>query len=868
MFRQAHIAACMGAVSIFAVASQAQTFNSAATQDLLKALEPRNLGPTVMGGRISSLAVYEKNPAVFYIGTASGGLWKTTNAGMTAECVFQYEKSVALGAVAIDQDDPNIIWVGTGEQNSRNSTLFGDGVYMSKDSGKNWTHMGLSETMHISKIFLHPKNKNVIFVGALGHLWGANEERGLYKSEDGGKSWDKIFYVNDKTGVIDLDVDPSNPDIMYMATWERFRWPYRWASGGPGSGLYKSTDGGDTWKKIQNGFPKGDIGRIGIDIQRSNPKNLVALIEASVPGEKEGEREATGGFYISKDGGASWTKQSDNNPRPFYFSLPKIDPVDANRVYVNGVSMTYSDDAGKTWKEIAESIHSDHHAMWINPNNPNHIIGGNDGGVSQSFDRGESWEHVMSLAIGQFYMLGYDMRKPYWVYGGLQDNGTWGGPTQTIDGGVSAHHWHFINGGDGFHVQVDPTDWRIVYAESQGGSMARHNIETGDTSFIRRNIPRETGLRFNWSTPIVLSPHNPKTIWVGSQYLYKSVDMGEHFVKVSPDLTTNDPEKLKSRAGVTPEDTGAERHCTIITISESPIKPDMVWVGTDDGNIQLTRDGGDTWENVTGNLPKEVPDHTWVSRVTASQYEEGRAYITLDGHRTDDFTPYIYVTEDYGKTWKSLVDPATFHTNDSCYEIIEGTENPNLLIVGTEMGLYFSMDRGASWTKYHRSNGFPTVRVDDLAIHPREKDLIVATHGRSIWIIPIGPLEQMTGETAEQDVALLDSGTIYGLGKVFRGWFGGDRGWMSRNTQPAGNIYYYLKEATEEKITVEVFDARGRRLANLDGKGAKGLNMVQWRPNSRQMPDQDETFRVVMKVGDKEYTSTIRFENLAQEIGH
>ena len=821
--------------------------------DLLRPLPARELGPTTMSGRITNFGVYEAEPRIYYVGTASGGVWKTENGGITMKPVFQYEHLSAIGDVAVNQKNPNDVWVGTGEENSRNSTSWGNGIYHSTDGGKSWQHMGLEKTRHISTILLDPKNPNTIYVGALGHLWGTNPDRGVYKSTDGGKTWNKILFVNDKTGIIEMIMDPRDPNVIYAAAWERFRWPYRWASGGPSSALYKTTDGGKNWTKLTEGIPKGDIGRIGLSLMASKPDVLVATFEHATEG----------GVYKSSNAGKSWTKLNSINPRPFYFSVPRIDPVDENRIYLPAVNFHYSTDGGKTFGVLQANIHVDYHAMWINPKDNNHMIVGEDGGVGQTRDRGVTWEMIDSLPVAQFYAVAADMRKPYWVYGGLQDNGSWGGPTQTRFGFVGRHDWRFINGGDGFHVQVDPTDWRIVYAESQGGAVARHNIETGERVSIRPRAPQGETYRFNWSSPIVLSPHNPHTVWFGGNKLFKSVDRGDNWIVASPDLTTNDPDKQNSRAGVTPEDTGAERHSTIITISESERKAGVVWVGTDDGQIQLTQDDGKTWTNVTDNLPAEVPDFTWVSRVTASRYELGRAYVTLDGHRFNDYNPYVYVTEDFGKSWKKITTGLS--EDDSAYVITEGRKNPNLLVLGTERGMYFSLDRGGSWTRFQKDNGFPTVRVDDLLIHPRDLDLIVGTHGRSIWIVPIAALESLTDENLAKDMFICPPKTMYGLGRTFGSWFEGDRHWKSPNTEPNGDIYFYLKEDASDRAQVTIQDASGNQLGQLTADGKKGLNRVSWRPNARTNLQNGE-YIVILKVGDKETRGTIRFEDVSSTM--
>ncbi len=816
----------------------------------LQAIKPRELGPVNMGGRISSLAVYENDPRIYYVGTASGGVWKTVSAGTRFEPVFQYENTVALGALAVDQSNPDRVWIGTGEQNSRNSSSWGDGVYRSEDGGKSWQHMGLNGTRHISKIVLHPKNKDTIYVGALGNLWGPDAERGLFKTTDGGKTWQKIHYVNDMTGVIDMTADPRRPDTMIVAQYQKKRTAYSFASGGPGSGLFKTTDGGKTWRKLIKGLPEGELGRIGLSRFHANPNVIIALVEST----------KNRGLYKSTDGGESWTFLNELNPRPFYFSMPRIDPVDEQRIYIPGVNFHYSTDGGKTFKVIDNNIHVDYHDMWINPKDNNYMITGNDGGIGVTRDRGESWEHIDNMAIGQFYAAAVDMRRPYWVYGGLQDNGCWGIPTQSNSGALSSADARFFNGGDGFYVQVDPTDWRIVYGESQGGGIVRHNLETGEQKFIRPRPPQGERYRFNWNTPYIISPHNPYTLWLGGNKLFKSVNRGDTWTEVSPDLSTNDPEKMKPGSGVTPENTGAEVHCTIVTVSESPRKEGLVWVGTDDGNIQVTENGGATWAKVS--VP-DVPKGTWVSRVVASRFEDNRAYVAFDGHRSSDFRPYLYVTEDLGKTWKPISH--AFPENHSVYAFCEGTENSELLFAGTEMGLWVTLDRGATWTRIHRNVGFPTVRVDDLLIHPREKDLIVATHGRSMWQIPVAALEQLTAENRGKEVFLCTPIDAYNFGKVFGEWFGGNSEWKSPNTQPGTTIYYWLKSGSEEKVEILVKTVGGTAVARLSGTANRGLNGVVWRPRgARGQVLASGTYIVELVIGDQSHTTTVRYDDLTE----
>ncbi|MCH7903077.1 MAG: hypothetical protein IH944_00760 [Armatimonadetes bacterium] len=824
----------------------------------LTELSPRELGPTTMGGRVSDLAVYEKDPRIFFVATASGGVWKTTSAGVSFSPVFEKEGSSATGAVAIDQNNPDLVWVGTGEQNSRNSSSWGDGVYKSTDGGATWTNMGLAETKHISEIIIHPENSDIVFIAALGHLWGENEERGIYRTEDGGQTWEKILYEGPRSGFIDLDMSPSDPDTLLAVSWERMRWAYKWASGGESSYIYKSTDGGDTWKKVMDGIPGGDTGRIGISIMHSKPSIVIATVEKAREGTGR-DRKQIGGLFKSTNGGNSWEKINDINPRPFYFSMPMQDPLDEDRIYVIATSFHFSEDGGETFKTMSMPIHVDHHAIWINPTDSNHMIIGNDGGVAQTRDRGVTWDHLNNLRAAQFYAIGVDMRKPYWVYGGLQDNGSWAGPTQTMQGGVVSSDFYRVGGGDGFYVQVDPNDWRFVYSESQGGRVNRLNQQTGERRSIRPRVAQgEPRLRFNWSTPIHISPHNSKIIYVGSQYLHRSLDQGDVWQTISPDLTTDDEDKQSPRAGVTPEDTGAERHCTITSISESPITPGLLWVGTDDGNLQMSRDGGHTWTDLTASIPG-LPANTWVSRVRASKFNEGRCYVTFDGHRNDDYTPYVYVTDDFGENWENIT--STIPDGNSVYVIVEGEQNENFLAVGTEFGLFMSLDRGIIWHRYETGN-WPTVRVDDLVIHPRNLDLVIGTHGRALWIVPVDALEQLTNDNLSEDVFLCEPQSVLLLGYTTRRSWSGNRTFVSPNSQPSASIYYFLADATEEDVTITILDAAGEPVAELEGSGDAGLNKVRWVPRRRRRIVEG-MYKVVLTVGDLERTTSIRVESVS-----
>ncbi|HRI43103.1 MAG TPA: hypothetical protein PLL78_02695 [Fimbriimonadaceae bacterium] len=847
-------------------------------------IRARQLGPTTMGGRITDLAVYEKEPRIFYVASASGGLWKTTNGGLTMTCVFERENSISLGACAVGQKDPNLVWVGTGEATSRNSVAWGDGVYKSTDGGKNWEHMGLTATRHISKVIIDPTNPDVVYVAAMGELWGYNEDRGVYKTTDGGKTWAKVLYVDDKTGIADLRMDPKNPKVLMAAAWQKLRKAYDFTSGGPGSAMYKSTDGGKTWRKITRGLPTTSLGRIGLTYHKQDPRVMMAMVEYSLPQRPAGEaapasqpgqpaqpgqqaRRRGSGTFRSTDGGESWKEVNALNPRPFYFSVVEIDPTDSQRAYVLGVDLSVTTNGGERFQTLNLRVHSDWHALWINPADPYHIIAGTDGGVYQSRDRGERWEHIDSLPLGQFYCATYDMRKPYWVYGGLQDNLCWAFPTQTIRGGAIASDAYTVNAsGDGFHVVVDPNDWTTVYAEAQGGSLTRMDQRNGTSRGIRPGANNTTPRlaqgerwRFNWSAPIFLSPHNSRTIYFGGNKLFKSINRGDNWRVISPDLTTNDPTKQRPGArSVTPEDTGAERHCTIITISESPRRQGLLYVGTDDGQVQVSMDDGGSWTNLTRNIP-DLPLNTWCSRVIASKWEEGRVYATFDGHRNNDYRPYAYVSEDYGKTWTRITDGLPDY--DCLYVIREGEQNPNLLYLGSEMSLRFSLDRGKTWVRY-RGVGFPTVAIHDVQVHPRELDLVIGTHGRSIWILPVAALEQLTAEALAADAFVCRPQNVWMMGRSTSGGAGwnGDRGFTSPNTQPGTSVYYHLKQDAKDEVRIVITDILGQEIASLRGPRSAGLQAVVWNLRGRRLAAGD--YRVTLTVDGKDYISAVKVEDL------
>jgi len=840
---------------------------SVPVKDILAPLEARSLGPVNMGGRIVGLAVYEKEPRIFYVASASGGVFRTDNSGTTFKPLFQNETSISLGAIAVSQTDPNVIWVGTGEATSRNSVAWGDGVYRSADGGKTWAHLGLEKTMHIAKIALDPKDPKVAYVAAVGRLWGPNPERGVYKTVDTGKTWTQVLKVDDKTGAIDVQIDPGNPRVLFASMWERRRWAWDFESGGPGSGLFKSTDGGNNWRPIRRGIPNTTLGRIGLAFYGSDPHQMLATIEYKIdpkaeeknkpkrPADNGGVKSYAGGTFWSKDGGESWTQISYLNPRPWYFSTPAVDPVDPARLYVPGDSFYVSSNSGKDFTRAEIHVHPDFHAIWVDPRDHMHLLVGTDGGVFESRDKAETWNMLNGLVASQFYAVAFDMRKPYWVYGGLQDNGCWGIPTQTNHGGVAYYDAVSVGGGDGFHCQVDPEDWTTVYSESQGGALSRIDLAKGGNKYIQPNFE---GSRFNWSTPFIISPNNPHTLYLGANRLYKTVDRGDHWRPISPDLTTNDASKQRpGRLGVTQDITGAEQHCTIITISESPLHQGLVYVGTDDGNVQVTRNDGATWTEIGHNVPG-LPANTWCSRVTASKWVEGRVYATFDGHRSNDFKPYVYISEDYGKTWESL--GGGLPDEDCLYVITEGQRNRDLLFLGSEKSLRVSLDRGKSWTRLQ--SGFPTVAVHDLKVHPVELDLVIATHGRGIWTLDVSGLEQLDHEAMDKDVVLLHPQNVLLLGRINRHQWEGDKNYLANNSQPGTRIQYYLhKPAKDAKIVIS--DPSGQTTTDYTGDTKVGLNVVEWGGRLDGQLVKPGDYRITLTVDGKSYTTSVHVDGVA-----
>lgn len=731
----------------------------AQTPEDVTAFAWRNIGPANPGGRIVDVEALESDFTKVWIATASGGVWYSANAGTTWEPLFDHYATASIGDIAISQANPAEIWVGTGEANNRNSTSWGHGIYVSRDGGETFQESGLENTGHISRVVLNPAKPQEICACATGHLWGYSGDRGLFISEDGGKTWSKPkkgLPDDGKTGCTDLVRDPANPKILYAAMYHRIRKPWTFYSGGENGGIYKSTDGGQSWTKLTNGLPSGETGRIGLAISRSNPKILMALVEATASRDLS---KPGSGLYRSEDAGKSWQYVNTYNNRPFYYSQVRINPVDPQKIYLLTTRLMVSDDGGKTLKNGSEDqeIHGDFHAMWLDPKEGQRYYVGADKGVSLTHDGGVHFQLFDNLPIAQYYRIGYDMRDPYYVYGGLQDNGFYGTASFTRDarGILNDSNWK-LHWGDGQYAMVDPDDWHTAFTSAENGGYSHYDVPTHRQTYIKpndRNIINAdeyglTGktdqLRFNWSAPLVMSPHPGKQLFAGANHLLESTDQGASWRLISPDLSTNDPEMTKEDAsgGVTPDNTGAETHCAISTISVSPVDETVIWAGTDDGNVQLTRDGGKHWNNVRSKIPG-LPDQLWVSRLESSHFNAARAYVTFDGHRSDVFKPWIFVTDDYGSNWKPLMGGLP---DDEVIRVVrEDLSNPDLLFIGTETGIWYSLDRGMNWARFMEN--FPTVSVYDLAIHKRDHDLIAATHGRSLWIADdISPLEQMTPE--------------------------------------------------------------------------------------------------------------------------
>jgi photosystem II stability/assembly factor-like uncharacterized protein len=878
---------------------------------LLKPFVWRSIGPATMGGRLDDIAVVENSPSTIYLGYATGGVWKTVNNGTTWTPIFDEQPYTSIGDVEVSQSSPNIVYVGTGEPNNRQSSSFGGGIFKSEDAGKSFKRVGLEATQSIGRIVVHPTDPNIVYVAAIGHLFGPNPERGLYKTTDGGKTWTNTKFIDNDTGFIDVVMHPTNPDTLIAASYQRRRQPWGFNGGGRGSGIWRTDDGGKTWTRLTgNGLPDNPIiGRIGLNFSRSKPEVIYAQIEVGAsggtgagvnddgslvqPGQGRGGGGGGGrggeepkpdptksGVWRSDDGGKSWHFQSNNNNRPMYYSKIRVDPTNHLTVYTTGASAYKSIDGGKTFENMGGQSHGDHHQIWINPRDGNHILIGNDGGLDVSYDQGETWEEISNMATGQFYAISADMRKPYYVCGGLQDNGSWCGPSAVRSAaGILNTDWYRIGGGDGFFTANDPLDWTIGYSESQDGNTNRYNLKTGQTQSIRPRGPlstqqREqlqeaagrggggggggrggvnpegnivppvepgTNFRFFWSTPFVLSPHDPKVVYLGGDRLFRSTNRGDTWA-ASPDLTRNIGRNdrpimgVQGNAPMASKHDGAASYSNVVTLGESPLVPGLVWVGTNDGNVQVSRDFGATWKDVTAAITG-VPKETHVSRVEPSHFDAGTAYVSFDGHRTDDHKPYIFKTTDFGATWTSVANnlPAVGNVN----VVREDPKNRNLLYAGTEYGFFISLNGGAEWKPF--MTGLPTVRIDDVMVHPRDNDLILGTHGRSIWILDdITPLQQLAAPVTDADAHLFDirPATRWTTDITKATGLGGAKYFRGQNPPGGTAISYHLKSAASGDVKITISNTRGEVVREMPGTKNAGLNRVQWNlsPNPPPAP--------------------------------
>jgi photosystem II stability/assembly factor-like uncharacterized protein len=833
----------------------------------------REIGPTATGGRVDDFAVGHApgQPDAVYVAAASGGVFKSVNGGVSWTPVFdRVDAMMSIGAIAVARSNPNVVWVGTGEANTRQSSSWGDGVYKSIDAGKTWSNMGLKDTRSINRVVIDPANPDVVFVAAAGHLWGPNAERGVFKTTDGGATWKKTLFVNDSTGANDIVMEPGNPRVMYASMYQHERKSWGYNGGGPGSGIYKSTDAGNTWRKLTNGLPKGEMGRIGMDIYKGERRGdgtiVYAIVEAATGGGGRGAgRGAAGaeaaapvvatapssgeaGLYRSVDGGEHWEHLAPLNTRPNYYSQIRVDPKDKNRLYELGSNRGFyvSDDGGKTFKDIFANspgqslIHGEDHALWVDPVDPAHLIIGGDGGVSISWDRGLSWDFRNNIPLAQFYEIDVDNKVPFTVCGGLQDNGEWCLPSSVRDrNGIANRDAWNIGGGDGFYVKFDRGDENFAYAESQNGNISRVNLTTLERTPARPGGGRGGGgaeagapaLRFNWDTPIEVSRFNPAVVYVGAQQLFRSPDRGATWTAVSPDLTTGiDPATLPIMGAPVPpgalsRNDGSSPFASLTSIGESPLDAQVIYTGAQDGTVQVTKDGGKTWTNVTSKI-SGVPQYTYVSTVLPSRYAPGRVYVTFDGHYSDDYHPYVYVSDDFGQSWRAIVSglPET-----GINRIREHPSDPHFLMLAHEKGVHFSTDSGRTWTALSLVTNLPPVPADDLVIHPRDNSLVVGTHGRGIWILDdVGPLQLLSAETMQSEAALAPIAPAHQIiTHNVQAWYGAGELFAPNRDFDAG-INYYVRAQAAGQAQIEISDVYGTRVRTLQGPAARGLNHVAW----------------------------------------
>jgi photosystem II stability/assembly factor-like uncharacterized protein len=860
--------------SLFSFADGEEKVNA----NLLKDFSYRNLGPFRSGSWISDFAVPEfpedAHLYTFYVAGRNGGLWKTTNNGTTFEPLFDDQDVFSIGDVTLSPSNPDIVWVGTGEHATARSSYWGNGVYKSTDGGKTWHNMGLEDSHHIGRIVIHPENPDIVYVAAMGHLFTPNAQRGVFKTRDGGRTWKKVLYIDENVGVIDLVMNRENPYVLYAAAYEKYRYPWHFEAGGPGSAIYKTEDGGDNWERLSRGLPQGKIGRIGLDIYRQDPNILYAVIEncqMRPPTDEEADldrqrgidpqdREIEGEVYRTDDAGKTWIKMNsveDNvgGKAAYSFNQIRIDPNDDQKIFVTTISLASSDDGGRTWSDIDWpprkmflSAFGDIRTLWIDPQNSNRIFLGSDGGVYISYDGGKTCDYYDNLPMAQYYAVGVDMEDPYNIYGGLQCHDNWKMPANSWSGRVTLEDCIPMGGGDGMYNVVDPEDSRWVYNTIQFGGHYRVDQKLGiRTNIVPRRDESLDPYRFNWCPPLFISPHNSKIIYTGTQVLLRSMDRGEDWQEISPDLTLNDPVKIAGQGHI--------QYCTITTISESPVVPGVIWLGTDDGKVWVTKNSGGEWTEVTEGISAAGgPEQLWVSRVFASNFDQGKAYVTKTGYRRDNFSPYVFKTTDFGENWENI--SATL-PDKPVNVIFEDRKNPDLLFLGNDKGVYISFDGGKSWNSMR--NNMPTIAVHDLLVHPRENDLVVATYGRGVYITDISPLQELTGEVLEKDAHFFS--VEPGILRMTRSWgnYGlyGDRHLATPNESNAAVFSYYLKDKTGEAVVLRIFDGDGVILTELQGPKEAGLHRLSWNVRRQRSGEQTGERRYGPAVDPGEYLVTL-----------
>lgn len=899
ILRSLAVAALVATTAASAVAQSLPSRRAPLDSATLAGFRWRSIGPANMGGRIADIVGIPGPSKTFYVAAAAGGIWKTTNAGTTFRPVFDDQRVISMGALAIAPSDTNVVYAGTGEQNSRNSISPGGGLWKTTDGAKTWQFMGLAETQHIGRIVVHPTDPNTVWVAALGHAWGPNRDRGLYKTTDGGKSWRLVKFIDERTGFVDIVIHPRDPNVLWASSYERVRGPYYLKSGGPGSALWKTTDAGETWAKVEGGgFPATTKGRIGLAVSASNPDIVYALVEAdSIRGRDAAARTGVpvsdsgntriaptqrllSGLYRSADGGRTWRWMNDRNVRPFYYSQVRVDPKNPDRVYWSSTPVQFSDDGGRTIRTATNGIHVDHHAMWIDPSDPEHFVVGNDGGVAVTWDRGGNYDFLDVMALGQFYEVSYNMEVPYRVCGGLQDNGSWCGPSRSRSGSINNADWFTVGGGDGFYTAQDPVDSDVLYSESQGGNIGRLDLRSGErTALVRpswRNrylqfedsIIIERGdtarpatrqqqqriaalraqqrtdsisldIRWNWNAPFILSPHSPTTFYTGANRVLKSTARGDNLMPISPDLSTRQYARIKfstdSTGGITLDATGAETWGTITTLAESPVRPGILYAGTDDGKVWVTRNDGATWEDLTTRFPG-VPAETYVARIEPSHFDSATVYVAFDNHRRDDFKPYLYASSDFGRSFRSIAAGLPTGGPDFMHVVREDPVNRDLLFAGTDVGVFLSRDRGQSWQKF--MTGLPTVPVHDLQIHPRDHELIAATHGRSIWIVDIAPLEQLSDSILTASAHLFTPRVAWQFGsRPGADASSGHKHFEVSSPGVGAEITYRLASGNpRERTRLVITDVRGDTVRTIEGPGGPGIHRVTWDFRGRTPP--------------------------------